>query len=900
MNDQTPRTLFSRTAFTKAIGLSIAVLLVLAISPQTQAEETTTQLRNAVAKMNDWLGFGANARGWREYLDLNLLDSLSARGEQADPAKLRHVLDRFEGGPASVQHRIFKDVQDSIEAQVEQIERVRIYDQSDLQFAIRQALANFHKPEISELESQRDQLRKELKHLKEFYRRDYGIRERAKVFYTLQLDQADEFLAELEIEMPPEISVGKISSMIADEVERLEEVTDEIDAMPLAPPREDTDEDESDDEDSGEDEDDKDAEDEDDDLLALPGPDTDATDDLEELEAKQEAIEERITELKKKRADIFKEDKSRQLRRRDIGRELRRLQTRFRELARDHASAAFVSAKRNADRFADSYVFATEDNIQEEYLEQVNRLADLLPELENPQARVAHAKVGAILNWLQNRQQLNDLCVTIRRRYSSPNAYVSASSRLIQGLTTRSTSDCDRLAEDFLGRFARGLSRTDTTVNLATVDNPDQIQISILLGGTVSTSTYVRERKFRINSSSAGFVSGQRDLYANLNGLFSSSATTTANMNSSYGGISSSCRLVQQIAQKSFQEEQGRTDAESTRRVKEQLDAQFESQTTSAIEDATEQLESFAAKAQKYTALLPQLYFRSFTGRVEAVAKKDTRFALGATTAPIFQSAGSDVQVKLHESMLSNYLDLVFAGRTFTKSDFENELKSLGVDVELAEPEAEDAEDGDEAEESEEVEDFKITFAKVRPVQLVFDENVLQVQITGSRFEQGDNRIKAGVIAKIRLKVVSRDGKLILEPVAAPEIDLAEDQEPDAESIAFAKILEERLAKAFDEAESLGVELPANLIPDLGDASDPELLRSMQLGLLELRDGWLYLGWNWQGGIVSTPAIFSELVINEYPEVFQLDVSQEPVDISNEEPIIILDPNPPSVEIELP
>ena len=667
-----------------------------------------------------------------------------------------------------------------------------------------------------------------------------------------------EFLSELEIEMPPEISVGKLNSLIADEEVRLEEVIEKIDELPLPeePPEEDVDEEQ---EGKDDDDEDKDKDDEDSDIylapMVTPGPDTDdEEDDLKTLKHKQEAIEKRIDELRKKRSEILKKDRPRQIRRRDIGRELRRTQKRFQDLAKKRTDAAFVAAKKAVDRFADAYVFATEDNIQEEYIEQVAELAKLLPDLENQSSHASQAKIGDILRWLESRQQLKDLRFAIRRKYSSPNAYVSISTRMLQGLTTQTSSDCDRVAEDFLGRFARGLSRTNTTVNLVPINNANQIQIGIVLDGSVATNTYVRERSFRIDSSAAGCLSAKRELFANVNGLFSTPTVARANVSATFGGIDSKFRLVQRLAEKSFNEQQDKTNAESTRRVEERLQSQFDSQTSMAINDGMNQLAMLSQRAREFAAFLPEIYFRSFSQRVEAVAKKDTRFALAANSHPSFRVAGSDAGLRLHESMLSNYLDAIFAGRSFTQSDFEDEFKSYGFEADLF----------PEPEEGEEIEDFKITFAKVRPIQLLFANNELSVRITVSRFELGDNVINASVTLEATLRIINRDGKLIITPARLPEINLAEGQEANAESIAFAKILEDRIAEALKEAPDLGFELPPNLIPSIDAVNNIDAIRSLQLGLLELNGGWLYLGWNWNGGIVNTPAIWGPWDVEDF------------------------------------
>ena len=806
------------------------------------ADDTTQRLRTSVARMNHWLGSGTKAQTWRKILDLNVLDSQTAKGEQGDPQTLRQLLVGFDQKHESLQHPVFREVRNSIQAQINQIDRTRTQELADLQFAARRAIAQFRKPTVSQLKYDRDLAKYELQVLKKVYRRDFDSKSRAIVFHKLKLNQTVEFLSDLEIEMPPEVSTGKMSSMISDERKVLEKIVDEIDALPVAPPEEDKDENESDLQL---------------DIVVLPpGPDTDDGDDLATLETKKETVENRIKELRKKRSDVAKADRPRQLRRRDIGRELRRTQRRFRTLAKKQTGPAFAAAKSAMDRFADAYIFGTEDNIQEEYLERVSELAKLLPDLNDPNARLSHAKLGNILQWLEDRQQLRDLCVAVRRRYSNPNAYVSISSRLINSVASRTSGEYDRVAEDFLGRFARGLSYTNTTVNVVPVENPNQLHVSILLNGTASTSTYVRERSFRINSSAFGYLSARRDLFANLNGLWATPSDANASITRQYGGISSKIGLIQKIARESFAKEKGRTDAESSRRAKDRLQDRFDSETSQLIDDGIEQIETLATKARSIASFLPDIFLRSFSNRIEVVARKDTRAAIGATVNPTLQTAGSDVQLKLHDSMLSNYLDLFFAGRTFSQSELVAELKEFAGDVDLF-PSAPG--DGDE-----EIEEFKISFSAVRPVQIRFGDNRFGVTITGTRFEQGENAISTSLAIKLSFKIINQNGKLYLKPEGPPEIDLSEGEEPDAESIAFSKILEERVADAFEAADDLKIELPANLLPPIEQLEGVDIIKSLQLGLLEFRDGWLYLGWNYQGGLTNTPAIWNEMVIEQF------------------------------------
>lgn len=839
--------------FTIAITVSCCTF---SITNAAFAQDTTSRLRASVARMNDWLGTGQKAQLWREYLDLNVLDSQSARGEQADPATLQILLNRLQEDQAGLEHGVFAEVRGAVAAQIMQLNKIRSAELVDLQFAAQQAIAGFRVPTKAELENDRAIAKYELSLLMSSYRRDFDSRTRGIVFHKLKLKDAIAFLDELEIEMPPEVSVGKMDSMIQDQRALLEAVEDKIDALPI---------------DTSDNNNDEQTPQPDDEIalkLQAPGPDDDDEDSIESLETKKEALEERIAELRTKRGEVLTLDRPRLVARNKFGRELRQIQKRFNDLLRTQTDAAFGSAATAINRLTDSYIFGTQDNIQEEFLEKVAELAELIPTLSDPNDWLSHAKLGQLLLWMERHQQLTDLCVAIRSRFSNANAYVSVSSRLIQSQTTRSEAAYDRVAEDFLGRFARGLSYTDTTVNLVPMYDPNQVRLGIILSGTASANTYVRERMFRIDSSSSGYLSARRDLFANLYGLFSSDSSFDAKLAAQYGGINTSIGFVQRLAAKSFAKEQARTEAESSRRAESRLRERFEAETSQAINEGVDQLESISEKVRSVSALLPQLYLRSFSDRVEAVAKKDTRFSIAAPSQPMLQTAGSDVQVRLHQSMLCNYLDLVFAGKSFTRDELIAEAKELLGDSELL------AADDGAADDVAPIEDFKITFPRTRPVQIEFNGNRIGLIITGSRFQQGDQSITTTVVARLAFKIVNRNGKLFVVLSDGPEISLSEDEDPSAESIAFAKILENRITESAEESGDAAVELPANLIPDVDALKDVDVVNSLQLGLLKLEQGWAYLGWNYQSGVVDTPAIWNEAIVDQMENQF---LDEEPI-----------------------
>ena len=54
------------------------------------------------------------------------------------------------------------------------------------------------------------------------------------------------------------------------------------------------------------------------------------------------------------------------------------------------------------------------------------------------------------------------------------------------------------------------------------------------------------------------------------------------------------------------------------------------------------------------------------------------------------------------------------------------------------------------------------------------------------------------------------------------------------------------------------------MLPPIKQLEGVDVIKSLQLGLFEIRDGWLYLGWNYQGGSTNTPAIWNEIVVEQF------------------------------------
>ena len=452
----------------------------------------------------------------------------------------------------------------------------------------------------------------------------------------------------------------------------------------------------------------------------------------------------------------------------------------------------------------------------------------------------------------------------IRARYSNPNFYVGVSGKLINRLGGQNVTMSDPLRENVGGRLVRGNIRTDVRVRVELVDDPNQVQANVRLDGSLESSAYIQQGKVQVFTGASGQLGAVRSVFANIGGLFGSDPQVAANVTANFAGTSSRLKLVNKIAAKKFAEARSKSEAFAAQTAEEQLTDQFGTQTDTALVAGKEGLQKAQVALAANSLLVPQIYLRSTNTQVVVVGKKSSIGTLGAPDYPIALTVPTDVSIRVHETLLSNFLDDNFRGKTFTDKQLAEEIGQLtGGETPAFAPPA-----GEEGEEDED-NSFSITFDNVRPIQFEFDNNGLGVSIAGRRFSQGERRTNTRLRIGLRFKIMRKDGKLKLVRDGKATVDYIDDKK-DARAVFFRSFLEGRL-NPKEGGQQIEVDLPDNLIPieEVEALQESEVAKQMRLVQVRSENGWLYLGWNhqpentyfaWQ---MDIPAIWTEATVYE-------------------------------------
>lgn len=548
------------------------------------------------------------------------------------------------------------------------------------------------------------------------------------------------------------------------------------------------------------------------------------------------------------------EDQARQQsRNQSIGR-LREHVQRFDENARDRFDAYFGSAMLALDRYFRTLFYASDRDLKSGFLRQLQTLEENLPLLGDPQQRRAAGLVGNALGWLDHAGQVPDLVTAVRIRFSQPNLQGQIQARFLNQLVSRNQPETRPVREVILGRLIQGTSYLNTDVSLDLLDDPNQVAVSIHALGQVHSDTYTRQGPVTAFSGSNGQFEARRQVYANIGGFYSGEPYAAANLQSEFRGTDCRLKIVNKIATKTYWKDKTLSEGIAAGRAERQIREQFGQQSSESLNGPRANLDRALTRANENARMVPDIFLNSRQDAVVVTAQRADAFRLGAPAqAPPF-AVPADIQFKVHESMLSNYLDPFFASRTISSEEMARQAEKMLNEV----PEAFREKSADEK--------WSITFAPIQAVQAQIDDGRILLAINGRRFTKADQQMRVAMIIRMAYRVTRQDSHLVLVRDGPVIVDYENPADESARTLAFKTFLTDKL-NSPDQGRD-GLLLPHNLIPSdrIEALQGSELVNRLQLVEFTADDGWATFGWlnppssaasppNWP---VHTPAIFEE------------------------------------------
>jgi hypothetical protein len=457
------------------------------------------------------------------------------------------------------------------------------------------------------------------------------------------------------------------------------------------------------------------------------------------------------------------------------------------------------------------------------YNDQVNKLAELLEDVELSASGDASLAIGRILGWLEMAGQAESLVVETRRVFLRPNLHVQVSENLLGASANTEIHTRQQIHENILGTDMYGYPETRAKVTVDFVPNDGRAAIDFRITGRAVSNNVGYNGPVTIYSSSNTSISGSKRIYLDSKGLHGEPAEASCWTSSTIHNIAARLWIIENIAwrragqQKPAAEQVGNRKSED--RVRRQVDAQAD-EVVAKMNRAF--LDHFLLPLVRKDHLPRAMRFATSEDQLFVTMLQAGAFQLGATSSPPALESGLDMSVRVHESLVGNLSEGLVGGETLSDERLENLLSELTGEV------------PDELQRNSEKEPWSIKFAGSQPVYVRFDQHRIRIAVRGSEFTRGtqttDEPIEISATYKIEKTPqgarLTREGEVEVEFLARQTLSVGQ--------VAQKKFMQTKFGALFkSEIVGKGIEIKG---------------RSKRATLLQLQQmscdrGWAVFGW---------------------------------------------------------
>ena len=452
-----------------------------------------------------------------------------------------------------------------------------------------------------------------------------------------------------------------------------------------------------------------------------------------------------------------------------------------------------------------------------------NRLSKLSEQLQLPNATQnfeGTREIGQTIAYLMQGNQADSLVGAVRSQYSRSNARVLISSEFVNARFSKPVNEANPVNEIILGTQLFGQSWMQGWVTPQLIDSSSHASIRLNLNGTFSSQNIGYNRSVKLHTQGSGSVVACETIALTDTGLVPLNDTASdAMLSSQIDSIEAKLRIVRKIASKQAAKQKPEADSIAEGRLETRVRTQFHERLAQQISEANQRIQNpdltvlarlgldrpnrTTWSSPQYMALLWKL-------------QGQTQLAAPASCPLVVDPTG--VTVQLHESVVTNLLDPVLAGRTLRSTELDTLAPQFGGVL------------GKGLIKQKDEKPWAITMAPFHPVEIQLDDSLVTFRIRTKRLDSGDQGVDKAASIEASYKIVLIDGAIQLERQGDVKIVFAEQRGSRAATMrgALKKIFDEVFKqKLLDEPVRITDRLPSEL--------------NLSLSSIQVDDGWIQM-----------------------------------------------------------
>ena len=471
-------------------------------------------------------------------------------------------------------------------------------------------------------------------------------------------------------------------------------------------------------------------------------------------------------------------------------------------------------------------IYFTKNTKSEQMFEvQVGRLVESLTSyLQTPNNENAW-KVGRVIGWLERAEQAADLCNEVRYHFYQPNIFMHVSQHLISAGEKRIVDQTQDVEQVVKGVPVKGVANLKGQVSFALAANSQAATINVMMDGTILSKNVAEKSGVTVKTNGTTTVHAEKRISFDKNGFTDSPATAQATTKLELSSIEGPSSTYESIAKTKFIKGRSDNEAAASQLSVDSVTNEMDANVLEMLGDVIDGYKTKIRDPLLRRGGFPEQFNTSSTQKSLNLQLLQTgRYQLAASSEPPALNKNTDVSLRLHESFVRNFTEVVLGGVELTDEKLVEHMTRFGAEI------------PDELKTGPGKKSWAITFSNTQPISVGFRNNQIVIAIQGQQFLDGKRLITEPIRIAATYNVEKTETGMRLQRDGDVAVDFLARETLTVLQVATKTVMSKKFNALFkdDIVGQGGIKLPGQW----------ENAGNLILQQLVADNGWLMLSYN--------------------------------------------------------
>lgn len=488
-------------------------------------------------------------------------------------------------------------------------------------------------------------------------------------------------------------------------------------------------------------------------------------------------------------------------------------------------SPEFTNVRTALRAYMNATFFKNNPNSKAMYEAQIGNLITALENYTDHANNDTAWQVGRIIGWLDRAGQASEIQQQIRYHFYQPNIYVHVSQNLISAGELMEVDETEQLKMTVKGLDVVGEARLRGQISFQIAESQEKATLRVILDGTAISRNVAEKSGVTVVTRGTTTLQATKLVSFDGDGFTTEPAQAEATTKLELDSIDGPSSTHESIAKSKFIKMRSQNEKDASAVAVESVTTKMDSQVLELLANV---IDGYQDKVRN-----PLIRRGGFPVNVNSTSTQDYirlnmlqtgRYQLASPTDPPALNKGTDVALRLHESFVRNFTEVVLGGVELTDKKLVEHMTDLGAEI----PEELKTGKGKKS--------WAITFSNTQPISVSFRDNQLEIAIQGRQFRDGAKVINDKIRIAATYNVLKTDEGMQLVREGDVDVRFVGKTSLTVGQVAMKTVMSKKFNAFFkdDIVGKGGIALPGNW------ASAGNLI----LQQIVSDNGWLMLSYN--------------------------------------------------------